>query len=66
MSIPGRPKLPLEVRRVVQRWVRCFVFASLAFVVLHSVLDAIYKLWATGGVLDVTRNFGFRAARILP
>ncbi len=64
-STMSRPKLPLEIRRVVQRVVRFLVFASLAFLVVYSVFDGLRNLWENRGILDVTRRFGFGSARIL-
>ena len=61
-----RPRLPAEVRRPLQRWIRRVVFASLAAIVAHALWDAGLQMAAAGGgAWDVTRSFGFNPGRIV-
>ena len=54
-----RPKLPLGVRRFIQKWVGRFVFFALILISIWSVYNDLRH------VKDVTKAFGFGAGRRL-
>lgn len=54
----GRAKLPLEIRRKVQAFVRNFVFIAIAWLVAYNWYTLVLEYQKTG---DVMKNFGFNA-----
>lgn len=57
-----RAKLPLNIRRTVQAYVRKFVWTAFAFIALWNVLKVLRDV---NKVQDVTKLYGFGPSRLL-
>ena len=57
-----RAKLPLWIRRPIQRFIRNFVFCSLAVLTLYNMYNAAKEYSRLG---DVTQMYGFNPGRVI-
>ena len=57
-----RAKLPLEVRRRIQRWVRNFVFFGVTYMTLWHAFCHLHEFYTVGNTM---KRFGF-VSGVLP
>ena len=56
MPAPARPRLPKEVRRYLQRWIRNFVFFGLTWVTIWHMVVTLQEFKNSR---DVLKMYGF-------